>query len=278
MTRWGFPRSGAHRLTFRDQALQGLDAEVARRGARLDILVGHAAEVIAGLAHHVAASRVFCEAIAAPEEAAELAALRSAGLEVVDRWQSTLLDVESLPFAVETMPPIFTAFRHAVEAAGASVGSPLAAPAQFPPGIDLPPGFAFTAGERSNADATTLPSGPASFPYQDPLFHGAESAALEYLERYFSGRAPQTYKETRNGLSGTEYSTKLSPWLAVGAVSTRSVMQHLRAHEARFGANDSTYWIWFELLWRDYFKYYAFLNKEKLFLRFKLMMHARFYY
>ena len=93
LTPWGFSRWGPHRLTFRDQALQGLAAEVTRRGGDLCITVGPASQVIPALARLIGADRVFCEAIAAPEEIAEVAALRQAGLKVCERWQSMLLEI-----------------------------------------------------------------------------------------------------------------------------------------------------------------------------------------
>lgn len=258
-TRWGFPRCGAHRQTFRDQALQGLEAEVALRGGRLDIAVGDPAEVIPALARACGADRLFCEAIAAPEELAELAALRHAGLEVHDRWQSTLLDPELLPFPIGKLPSVFTAFRHAVEAAAMTPHPPRAAPSILPPSVEC------IVSARWHAGTPVTPSGPASFPFQQAEFHGSESAALAHLERYFGSTTPQTYKETRNGLIGAAYSTKLSPWLAIGALSPRTVFEYLKAHEARFGANDSTYWIWFELLWRDYFRFWSIKHGERLF-------------
>jgi deoxyribodipyrimidine photo-lyase len=96
-------------------------------------------------------------------------------------------------------------------------------------------------------------------------FNGSEHAALAHLERYFDSAAPRSYKETRNELSGVDYSTKLSPWLAIGALSARTVHAALKAHESRFGANDSTYWIWFELLWRDFFRFASLQHGVRLF-------------
>lgn len=51
-------------------------------------------------------------------------------------------------------------------------------------------------------------------------------------------------------------STKLSPWLALGCVSARTIAAEVRAYEAGSpgGANESTHWVLFELLWRDFFK------------------------
>ena len=75
------------------------------------------------------------------------------------------------------------------------------------------------------------------------------------MQHYFvTADALREYKVTRNGLLGPNYSSKLSAWLAAGCVSPRSVAAEVRAYEARVVANDSTYWLLFELLWRDYFR------------------------
>ena len=247
-TRWGFRRFGPHRVSFHDQALQGLQLEIQRRNGALHVRSGPAAQAILALARETGADRVYCAAIAAPEEMAEVAELREAGLLVLDRWQCSLLDPADLPFPVADTPAVYTRFRTAVENAGVCPRAPVAAPDRLPPGVSAP------AGSTRLAGGSARPAQHASFPFQYPAFHGSEVAALGHLQRYFDTAAPQTYKATRNGLIGTGYSTKLSPWLAVGALSARTVHRHLRDHESRFGANDSTYWIGFELLWRDYFR------------------------
>jgi deoxyribodipyrimidine photo-lyase len=257
-TRWGFPRQGAHRLAFRDQALRGLQAAVAARGGGLLIRDGRPEAVLPDIAQQIGAKRVFCEAIAAPEEIAEVAALRAAGLEVRETWQSSLLDPADLPFAIPNLPEVFTKFRQAVEAAGITPPPPVPAPEHLSP---QPPGLVAPNPIWTHAP----PSGPAAFPFDDPAFDGAEAAAQAHLARYFASRRPQTYKATRNGLIGPDYSTKFSPWLAVGALSARGVFQALRAHEDRFGANDSTYWILFELLWRDFFRFWSLKHGARLF-------------
>ena len=95
----------------------------------------------------------------------------------------------------------------------------------------------------------------ASFPYPLAGFSGSENDALAYLERYFESQRPARYKATRNGLSGVDYSTKFSPWLASGALSARRIMQRLTEYESTHGQNDGSYWIWFELMWRDHFRW-----------------------
>lgn len=249
-TPWGFARRGAHRQRFLRAALDALNARLVDQGSGLLELHGEPAECLPALAVQVGATGVTCEAIAAPEEEAQLAALKTAGVPVEDVWQSSLLDPADLPFAPERLPDVFTAFRQAVEKAAVRPPQPLPAPRLpgWPEGV--PPGWPYRpVGDAFEVDAR------ASFPYTRPAFHGGEAAALAHLRRYFSSDRPHHYKATRNGLSGVEFSSKFSPWLASGALSARVAYAHLKAFEASQGASDGSYWLWFELLWRDYFRF-----------------------
>ncbi len=258
VTKWGFPRVGGHRRAFRNQALQGLKAAIERCGGRLLILVGRPAQLIPALARESGADCVFCEAIAAPEELSEIAALREAGLHVSDHWQSSLLEPTDLPFAIDQLPNVFTAFRHLIEDSGLRVSAPIPLP-------QLPPTPSGIRPDTWSAGLVSTPSENSSFPFGEPAFQGSERAALAHLERYFNSTLPQSYKSTRNQLMGIDYSTKLSPWLAVGSLSARTIYQHLTAHEAQYGANESTYWIGFELLWRDFFRFSSLKHGSRLF-------------
>ncbi|MBA6243215.1 MULTISPECIES: DASH family cryptochrome [Psychrobacter] len=96
-------------------------------------------------------------------------------------------------------------------------------------------------------------------------FRGGESNGLKHLDAYFCSDAPSTYKTTRNALDYWTHSTKFSAWLANGSLSVNTVLNRLRRYERDIIANDSTYWIWFELLWREYFYWYAVTHQQKLF-------------
>ena len=72
---------------------------------------------------------------------------------------------------------------------------------------------------------------------------------------YWNSLSVATYKETRNGLVGVDYSTKFSPWLALGCLSPRKIFWEVKNYEKSEVANKSTYWVIFELIWRDYFKF-----------------------
>jgi len=97
-------------------------------------------------------------------------------------------------------------------------------------------------------------------------FLGGENEALKRLNYYlFESKKIGFYKKTRNGLVGIDYSTKFSPWLANGSLSAKSIYWEIKRYEAEFGANDSTYWVIFELIWRDYFKYISLKYDSKIF-------------
>jgi deoxyribodipyrimidine photo-lyase len=73
------------------------------------------------------------------------------------------------------------------------------------------------------------------------------------------------YKNTRNGLVGTDYSSKFSPWLANGSLSPRIIYWEIKRYEREIQKNQSTYWLIFELVWRDFFKYISLKHGNKIF-------------
>lgn len=97
-------------------------------------------------------------------------------------------------------------------------------------------------------------------------FKGGENEALKRLENYFfETKKVGFYKKTRNGLVGTDYSTKFSAWLANGSISAKTIYWKIKEYEAKHKANQSTYWVIFELIWRDYFKYISLKYNNKIF-------------
>lgn len=96
---------------------------------------------------------------------------------------------------------------------------------------------------------------PSKRPTAHLLPQGGESAGLARLRHYlWDTDAVAEYFNTRNGMLGAEYSTKFAPWLAAGCLSPRSIYHELQRYEATRTANKSTYWVVFELIWRDFFR------------------------
>ncbi|MEQ7918892.1 DASH family cryptochrome [Xanthomonas sp. WHRI 1810A] len=248
-TAWGFERVGRHRKYFENAAVCDLADQLSARGSALMQIVGDPVEQLVALAQRLGADKILCERIAAPEEEAQLKALRSAGLEVEDHWQSSVFSVESLPMSVDQLPDVFSSFRRLIEKAHTQARTIVPVPTTIPA-----PAQGFFAAPIS------LPVPPNHDPrsalaYQTPAFSGGEHAAQAHLHQYFERQLANSYKATRNNLSAVDDSTKFSAWLAQGSLSAPQIDQALRRFETAQGANDSTYWIFFELLWRDYFRF-----------------------
>ncbi|WJJ95933.1 DASH family cryptochrome [Algibacter luteus] len=97
-------------------------------------------------------------------------------------------------------------------------------------------------------------------------FQGGETAALIRLDNYFfESKKLGFYKKTRNGLIGTDFSSKFSPWLANGSLSPRTIYWEVKRFEKEHVKNESTYWLIFELIWRDYFKYISLKHGNAIF-------------
>ncbi len=250
-TAWGFARTSQKRAAHLHATLQELRSHITSRGNQLLEFVGEPAHILESLAETFKVECIYCEAIEAPEERAEVGSIQSRGIQVVSTWQSTMFDPTALPFAPDEMPDIFTVFRQKIEQSGVSPREPLAAPVRLP---SPPPKIESVANEVALGHTTTT-------------MLAGDSTAHTAVSAYFATEHPLHYKQTRNQLLGEHYSTGLSVWLASGSLSAAAAYKHLKQYEAKRGGNDSTYWIFFELLWRDYFRFLHVKYGTKLYLK-----------
>jgi deoxyribodipyrimidine photo-lyase len=65
---------------------------------------------------------------------------------------------------------------------------------------------------------------------------------------------------------GESYSSKFSAWLAHGCISPRTIYWEVMRFEQEVKKNSSTYWLIFELIWRDYFRFVALKFGYRLFM------------
>ena len=254
----GIPRMGPFRAQFMRECISQLDQRLRAIGSALQVHVGHPASVLHRIAAEHQASSVHAQAQLAWEEKRQEQAV-SADLPLHLAAPATLVHPDDLPFGLEKLPKVFTAFRHKVEARW-TVRPALPVPAALPTPAAwqeprLPPLFSDLA--LPEKDARVVMS-----------MTGGSEAAHERLA-HFTGasRALGHYKETRNGMLSADESSKLSPWLAAGALSPRTVYEAVRKYEAQHGANESTYWLIFELLWRDFFHFTSARHGADLFRR-----------
>lgn len=251
LTAWGFERTGHHRQQFINDAIKDLKSHLQQAGSALYVFYGKPAEILLDLKQTLGDAIVYCQQIEAPEEKAQIKELRDLGVFVKDFWQSSMLSPTDLPFDLDRMPDVFTSFRQHIEAANLRYAMPIGVPQRVP---GLPKGvFEVASPDSETANTVAL------------AYRGGESNALLHINQYVERRLPDTYKQTRNQLMGQDYSSKFSPWLALGCCSARFIAHRLDAYEQEYGANDGTYWLWFELLWRDYFEFLPFKYGKRLF-------------
>jgi deoxyribodipyrimidine photo-lyase len=162
----------------------------------------------------------------------------------------SLLHPNDLPFSVTDTPEVFTAFRKKVEKLP-MVRTPLTLPDYHQQGpLYLLPSLKSLGYEPTHLITPT-----------------DELSALKRLNYYcITSRHVLRYKETRNGMAHWDDSSKLSLYLSIGSLSPRRVYEVLKQAETTYGANESTYWLWFELLWRDFF-YFTHVKEGDNFFR-----------
>ncbi|APX92111.1 deoxyribodipyrimidine photolyase [Halomonas sp. 1513] len=256
-------RCGPARLRFLWQSLMALRGELLKRGSDLLVRIGDPPEVLAELALRLDAKRLLVRDEPGSEERAQLDRLTELldGTCRLERCESGMLFTRAqLPFADDALPASFSAFRRQMERDW-QVAAPLPAPVTLPLWPDGAPRGLPPLDQVCERASAWRPSDAAGL-----VVEGGEAAAHARLDHYlWDSNAVATYKATRNGLLGADFSTRFSPWLAHGCLSARQVHAEVRAWEAEHGANESSYWVIFELLWRDYFHWAAWQDGATLF-------------
>jgi deoxyribodipyrimidine photo-lyase len=249
-SRYGPPKLGAHRARFRCESVADLRSSLRARGGELLVREGETEAVVADLVSRVDAGAVYTQTRPATEELRRERTVRDALPGDVDferRWTHTLYHLADLPTRYDRIDDTFTPWRKEVER-GAEVRDPVDPPAEVPT-PELPPG--------DIPECSDLGIEPPTDDDRAVLrFEGGESAGKERLRAYvWEGDHLREYKQTRNGLLGTDYSSKFSAWLAAGCLSPRWIHHEVARYEDERISNEDTYWLVFELLWRDFFQF-----------------------
>ena len=98
------------------------------------------------------------------------------------------------------------------------------------------------------------------------IVQGGETKALQRVEEYLDNFIHKYY-DTRSLIDGFNNSTKFSPYLACGCISPKTLYFKLKEYEDKLGSSKSSYWIYFELLWRDFFHLVMKQSNNKLFIK-----------
>ncbi|MBO4248239.1 DASH family cryptochrome [Halomicrobium sp. IBSBa] len=256
---FGLDKVGPHRAQFLIESLADLRESLRDRDGELYVRSGDPGTVVPEAAAEFDADAVYWQALPGPEERAEAGSVRAgladAGIGFETFWTHTLYHREDLPRPPDEIEDTFTPWKDRTEAK-ATVRPPKPAPEW----VHAPDG-----GRRATSGADDLPT-LAEFGFGEDEaavddrgvldWTGGETAGLDRVATYVWERdCLREYRETRNGLVGADYSSKFSPWLSFGCLSPRRLHREVEQYETDRVANDSTYWLVFELTWRDFFQY-----------------------
>ncbi|KAJ9632816.1 hypothetical protein H2204_007691 [Knufia peltigerae] len=289
-----FWRCGPHRAKFLAESVWELKSELEKMGSSLHIRVGMLGQVVRDLLEQIKqaqketiVSAVWMIEEEGVEEKREERDVRRAAQDAgVDfkLWldEKYFIDDRDLPFEKPTdLPDVFTSYRKSVEPLRDAPRKPLPRPSSMSPmpsdipaqpsPFTIPDNFERfqSALMKPVLDDPPLKKNPPSFPADVNSaypFHGGCTGGLKRIQSLIGSGAMTKYKDTRNGLLGTDFSTKLSAWLALGCITARQVhAQLLDFEDGRDdqykgtegygkGENKGTAAVRFELLWRDYMR------------------------
>lgn len=240
-TAWGFQKMGLYRQQFLYESLVVLKKNLAT--LHIPLLVFTREPQLAGqwIKTHYDVDTIYAAIEPGIEEQTLLKSFHSelGKVKVILTHDKPLVSPTHYPWLLTHLPGRFTDARMKIET---TINI-------LPPQPTIPPQPMI---EAISDDWHLLPP-PA---VASPFIKGGEDEALHHLQDYFfKSQHVLTYKETRNNMLQFKDSSKLSPALSLGLLSPRTIYWQLKKVESTIKKNQSTYWIWFELLWRDYFYY-----------------------
>ncbi|WP_445425377.1 DASH family cryptochrome [Alishewanella sp. HL-SH06] len=245
---YGLYRANLWRLNQQIQAILHLQQALASKQIGLILRFGNTASTLQALANELNATTLIAAEPTSPHEYAALQQLAGS-------ITLTLLDCNSLFGAalrpdINRMPDRFTAFRKNHE--------PLLQ-------VSLPVTPFIPRAEQHWSTPQQAEHYHAKWSALDDYRHASsaanppiitETAAWQRLQQYiWQEQHILHYKETRNALQGEHYASFFSSALAMGSLSARDLWQQIVEFEQQVQANDSTYWLKFELLWREFFRW-----------------------
>ncbi|KAJ3835735.1 DNA photolyase, FAD-binding/Cryptochrome [Lentinula raphanica] len=300
-----FWRCGPHRAKFIAESVWDVKQSLKDRGSDLVVRVGRMEEVVRQVLQQDEfrgkVGAVWMTKDWASEEVEEERKIEEVVEEEGDGkiewkvWDGEEMLLHDNDFATSDpaqVPDVFTSFRKSFEPLRDSIRSPyISTPSKLPP---LPPHIPAQAAPFSIPDSLEEFSRALRKPVEDcglgkPIskpqgattahpFIGGETRAHERIVHLIASGSISSYKDTRNGLLGEDFSTKLSAYLALGCVTARQINAYMVAFEdgkdfpdfgigLQFekakvfksrgfgkGENKGTAAVRFELLWRDYMR------------------------
>lgn len=258
---FGFIKTGKFRSQFLLETLSNLKDSLKKLNIPLLIFHEQPENRIPKLIEEFAVDSLYFQKEWTKEELIPINAVKNSIPEstaIHELYDQFLYHPEDIKMELQNIPQVFTAFRKKLEkyTPVRHIAKVKTKPESNYNLID----YKIPSLKELGFEEFTIPNNTA-FP-----FKGGEDEALKRLNNYFfETKKIGFYKKTRNGLIGKDYSSKFSPWLANGSISARTIYWQVKQFEKEHFKNESTYWLIFELIWRDYFKYVSLKHGNKIF-------------
>lgn len=259
--RFGFVKTANYRAQFLIESVEDLQAALNNLNITLFVHIGKPENIIPEYINLHKITSVYLQKEWTSEEVTVFENVKSnveTEINWIESYDQFLYHPDDIPYEMEKIPQVFTGFRKKCEKY-VNI-RPLETVSKMP--------------EKNRvAHLTKVPTlkelGLVEFE-QDARtafpFKGGEKAGLARLKSYaWETKKLSYYKQTRNGLLGKEYSSKFSAWLANGSLSPRMIYHEVKKYESEVIKNQSTYWLIFELIWRDFFKYVSLKHENNIF-------------
>ena len=239
---YGFRKADILRFKFLEQSVQDLQENLEKVNGHLIITQNSALDDLPKLVEQYGITEIFAESEYAFEELQRIKSLKEKMPKVNFNfyWGKTLYHKDDIPFTIDKIPLTSKAYRIPVSK-------------ESTPRIPFKPPSKLT-GQHAKA-GTPFPSyktyGFTKSEYDQtvPFVVGGETHALNRLKFYtFQTEQLTNYRWTRNKSLGMDYSSKFSPYLALGCISPRQIYEEVKAYEQQVKKNQSTWWIIFELV------------------------------
>lgn len=245
----GFKKCDVSRFRFMEQSVIDLQSHLEKLGGHLLVGLDSATELLPELVKKYDISDIYAEQEYASEEINLIKKVEDL-LPAVNfhfYWGKTLYHKNDIPFSISKIPLSSKAYR-------------------IPAGKESEPRKTLKVPTELKSvrkvKSTKFPSykkfdfTKQQYDAVQPLLEGGETKALKRLQYYtFKSELLTGYRWTRNQSQGLDYSSKFSPYLALGCISPREIFEKVKKYEEKVKKNQSTWWLVFELVWRDYFTF-----------------------
>ena len=261
--KWGFKKTDRFRAQFLIESVKALQNDLEELNISLIIDKKKPEKVLPELIKKYNVKEIFLQHEWTEEEKKEeenVSAQIDSSIKWNRNYEQFLFHPSDLPFSRSQVPEIFGAFRKRCE-------KEVQVRPCLPPPVSLDTSNLIKVNDNlPDLSELNLPlldrDQRSAFP-----FLGGTDTGIKRLDQYFwKSKKLSFYKKTRNGLLGVDYSSKFSPWLANGSISPKTIYWEIIRYEKEIQKNQSTYWLVFELIWRDYFKYISLKHENKIFI------------